>query len=39
MGDGYEARHISLWNVFVVIFGLDPGQATIGLENVGATDQ
>ena len=29
----------SLLYVFVIVFGLEPAQATIDLENVGATDQ
>ena len=28
----HETRHISLLYVFVIVFGLDPAQATIGLE-------
>ena len=29
----------SLLYVFVIVFGLDPAQVTIGWKNVGATDQ
>ena len=32
IGNGYEGQHVTLLYVFVIGFGLDPAQATTGLE-------
>ena len=34
----YETRHFSLLYILVIGFGLNPVQATVGFEKVGATE-